>query len=557
MKAMTMKSMLLAGLAAFALAGCGDKSDAPSTPSSDAAARTASASPLEREYRLRDAEPVDIDALFDLMPAAARPTYESAEFDERLGATVVTGLNFPGAGRNVAGIAVGRAEFYGLDLDAVERVKTGEAALDAAFATIVEKVRLFDMRPESGADDAKTVIGAVEIDRLRIREGAGGELAGPSKGGAARFFNAFDLAGLYFKDIRVEDMDNDDAAVSFSTPDLRLVGFGGGKLEALIAKEIDFSVARSDAAQAAMAQGLGGPAGAILSSPLKGFVAPDAQRVAVKSLEWRGVDMSGLLDYGLRGEEPPLTARNLIDLGAMKALDMESFIGGRRAARAAESAISEMTFTWLFPSKIRSESKGLEYDFTAYLPPEEEEAIAVLKNHGLDTVKGSGDFRWDWDADGGDAGFASNFETDGLADMFFGLDFAGLRLEDVHAALKNGTPNAVMAEGAFGGLRFTLADEKLLDAVYDVAALQTGQSAADMRVSTPAMVRLSGAAAAAFNPRIAGYVEAVAKFLETGGTLEVVAAPESPVSFADLDAASRAAPETLPDLVNLTVTHSE
>lgn len=557
---MKLKSILLAATAALALVACGKKegAGAPETKSSAAAARAEAGSPLDAPYRLKDAKAVDVDALLALLPEGARPTYDSAKFDAALGATVLTNLRFVDRNSDddieFDGIAIDRAELYGVDMDAVERIKSADAAVDAPFEKVFDKVRLFGLKPVNAEDRNVMTIGAAEIDRFRLRQGGFSD----ADENPAFFFNAFDLAGLYFKDVDADADEGEGAGdFSFKAKDLRFVGLGGGKLGAVIANVFEYEIEQSDQARAAMLQSLGGPAAALLGGPLKGFIAPNHQRVVVKTFEWRGIDMSGFMAYGLKREKPPLSARDLIDLGTARIIGTETYIDGRLAAKAAESTVDAFEFTWLVPSKFRSVAKGAEYDFTAYVAPEEEAAIAILKKHGLDKVKGEGAMSWDWNAGKGDAALVSDFKTTQLAD--FSIDFAmnGLALDKISALIESGEANPVVKLGALKGFGLKIADKKLLDVGFELAALgMEGTSADDLRQSAPAMIRLAGIQAAAMSPRIGGYVDAVANFVEQGGTIEIAARPASPVSLEAIDAASEAGPEAVPELIDLTVTHT-
>ena len=71
---MNLIKMFLAASLAFALVSCGqkDSADAPRSATSEQASKTSAASPLDSDFRLKDAAPIDIDALFALMPADSR-----------------------------------------------------------------------------------------------------------------------------------------------------------------------------------------------------------------------------------------------------------------------------------------------------------------------------------------------------------------------------------------------------------------------------------------------------------------------------------------------------
>jgi len=569
---MKFTKILFASAAALALAACGgndDAKDAPKTDASVQAAKASSKSPLDAPFRLKNAEEIDIDQLLALLPADKRPTYEGASFDNSLGAMIVTKLFFSSAGDD-EGLMIGRAEFYGVDLEAIERIqKTSDndaqdatSDNDAPFETVFQKVRLFEVASQGGGEDESVMtVGGVEIDALAVRQSG---LADDAN--AAHLFNALNLAGLYFKDINLTVSDDAAPLFTFMAPDLRLVGVGGGKLSAFIANELEYTLSQSEQTIAALRQTMGPQAGFLLDGPFQNFIAPAHQRATIDAFEWRNIDFSGLMEYGLKEEMPPVTAKDLVDLGVMTMTDMSVFIGEKpegekpgsekRAAFIKEASVSAMEFTWLAPSKFRADTKGAIYDFTAYIPEAEEEMLNVLKESGLDSVKGDGFVEWLWNSDNGVAGLDYVANTQGLVDLAMTADFGGFKLDDI-AKAQTGDVEAISALGSFKGFSLTVADEKLLDAIFAIAALQMGGSASDLRQSAPAIIRLSGAQMGQLNPRISGYVNALADFIAKGGTLAIKAQPEEPVTFSALQAVGQTAPQTLPDVLELEVTHKE
>ncbi|MFZ5616047.1 MAG: hypothetical protein ACOZAA_01815, partial [Pseudomonadota bacterium] len=165
-----MRLASLALAASIALAACGERSEAPSTPTSVAAADLDTASPLDQPYRFKDGAELDIDRLFELLPLYIRPTYESVSFDPKLGATIVTNLKF-GAIAASKRFTATRAEFYGVELERIEKLHSGgDAAPNAPQEMIVRKLRLFDVESADGAS-IRVTIGGVEIDSLHARQG--------------------------------------------------------------------------------------------------------------------------------------------------------------------------------------------------------------------------------------------------------------------------------------------------------------------------------------------------------------------------------------------------
>ncbi|MEX0645823.1 MAG: hypothetical protein WD076_10960, partial [Parvularculaceae bacterium] len=284
---MRLRLIVLAGLAALAMASCGKKDKAAPSGGSSAASAVTDASPLDSAFKLAGGAKIDVDALFALLPEDDRPTYQSVAFDDKTGATVVTDLRFADNGGS-GGLTIERAEFYGVDMEAIERVKAGTPAVDATFEKVFEKVRLFGLKPETSEDGSLMTIAAVELDRLSVRHGGFPKEDG--KSGGARFFNAFSLGGLYFKDLVVARADDTSGAMGMMAPDLRFVGIGGGKLDALIAKDFEYSMEQTEASRALMAQAMGPAGGLFMSGPLQAVLSPDKQQTKIKSFEWRSID---------------------------------------------------------------------------------------------------------------------------------------------------------------------------------------------------------------------------------------------------------------------------
>lgn len=547
-----MRLLVLALLAGLALAGCGRKSGAPSSPSSVAAADIDEASPLDKAYRLKGGKEIDVDRLFEIFPLYIRPTYASASFDKKLGATVVADLKFGDVGAS-KGFTAKRAEFYGVDVDQIERIAAAkDAAADAPLRLVVGKLRLFDVE-SAGGEVGKTTIGAVEIDHLRVREG--GIPKKPPGSGLASFFNAFDVAGAYFKDVVAGSGGAEGPAkASFAAKDARFIGLGGGKLDALLARDLDYVVSQSPAALAAATRGAGPMADILVNGPLRNFIAPENQRTKVKTLEWRGISFAGLMVYGLKGERPPASDRDLIDLGTARMIDTETFVGEKRLSIVPTTEISAMEFEWLAPSKVRAVTRGGLYDFTAYVANDEAEALAALKSRKLDKVKGDSDFAYDWSPDKGTVVLSTGFGSVGFADFDLDLALEGLELKKIEAARAEGAARPVMELGRLKSFSMIVADEEMLGAFYALSAIEAGQTEKEVRAATPTLMRIGKLGLERESPRLAGYVDPLADFLEDGGTLEIKAAPETPVPFGAISAAAPGGPDAMAAAINLSVT---
>lgn len=548
------------GLGALALFACGgeDEAAAPKTATTAAAAKVDAASPLEKPFSLKGGEAVDIDGLLTLMPSDKRPTYESAAFDPDIGATVVSNLRFADAADGEA-LVVKRAEFFGVNQKAIERIQNAEdAGADAPMEKIFEKVRFLNISTEGFETDdgemARINIGGVEFDGLSVRQG--GVIGNPDGSGPANFANAFSLGGLYFKDIDVAVTGDEAMDLALTAPDLRFVGIGGGKLDAIIGNDFSYRFVQGETMRTAMRESMGPQGEALLDGPLGGLIAPESQRADLETLEWRGIDLSGLVEYGLRGEEPPLDARGLIDLGEFRMTNMVNYIEDRRVASVDETKMTAADFAGMIPSHFRFETSGGNYDLTAYAPGEDHPAYAVMKERGLDEVTGDGFVEWKWNPDNGNGAFDYVANSDGLMDLTMSMELAGDALNALAASAAAGEESPFMKNAALKSFNFAIDDETALDAIFAVAALQMGGTGEDLRQSAPAMIRLAGAQGASIHPRIKDYVEAVANFVAEGGTLTVSANPDEPVGMTALET-GEVDPQTLPDMLDLKFTHEK
>ncbi|MGF1544089.1 MAG: hypothetical protein ACFB00_06270 [Parvularculaceae bacterium] len=522
-----LKSILFAGFAAC-LAACGG-SDDPSTKEISRVASLDVASPIDEPFVLKDAAPIDVDRLIEALPKGARPTFAAAAFDEALGATVLTdvvvkpvaaALDAPGIDVNVdvAGVAIDRVEIYGADVDALRRLFAADAS-DETLLSAFRKLRLYGVRglPPEGAEaaDGAATIEAVEIDRLRARPGAfapGAAAAGP--------FDAYAFDGVFLKGVALEDpsASPEEGAASFRAPDVRFVGGGGKRLNAIVAKAVEAGVAGPD-------PGGAGVQAALLGAVFPGFEPPASQRTLIEEFAWRDLDF----------RDP-----DAVDLGAVALTNMQTFLDGRLFAQAPRVDVSEMAFADGAPATIRASAKDVIYDFTAYLPETADKARAALVERGLDAAVGESEISYDWRTRDGAGELRSRFRSETLAAVDLAADFAA-RPDD---SSPTDGPTALSA------FDLVIEDNALLDAFFEIAALD-GRGAR-MRRTTPTLLRFAGLAAGGVSPRLPDYADAVADFIEDGGALVVHAAPAEPAAFDAIEAAGET-PEALPDVLNLTI----
>jgi hypothetical protein len=134
------------------------------------------------------------------------------------------------------------------------------------------------------------------------------------------------------------------------------------------------------------------------------------------------------------------------------------------------------------------------------------------------------------------------------------MSLSGLKLAEIAKLVEAGEANPVQKVGAFNGFSLTFDDDKLMDAIFALSALQTGGSPEDLRQSVPAMMNMAGLQLAMLNPRFTDYIQALGGFIKNGGTLKIEAKPAQPMPIEALMESVENEPQTLPDTLNLTVT---
>ncbi|MBY0421215.1 MAG: hypothetical protein K2Q06_02845, partial [Parvularculaceae bacterium] len=486
--------VLAAAAVSASLVSCGPKPGVSVSPAE--ALRVDSKSPLDIPFRLSGQKSLDVAAFVALFPENQRPTYAAATFDGRSGATVVTDVAFPdpdGAGPRTGWIAR-RAELYGVDLEATRRISQAPRDKAAAHIAMFRKVRLFDIAPTTEGAPTYT-LGALELDGVKARPGAlapAAEETRPPDG--AQILDSIIVGGVYAKAMSLRPASNGGSTFALTIPDFRLAGFGGGKLEGVLLKNPEYRITRTKESRAREALAMGPQAAFLFAGPLGDFLAPLDQRVVAASFEWRRLDMSGWVAKSLRGETLGFSDRDQIRLGSIRARDISTYVGAKRALRSTEATAEANSFAGVVPMQVALDSKADLYDFTAYLADSEKAAIDILRKHKLDAVKGKSAASWRWDPDGGPAGLSVSFDADRLADFLFAFDLADAKAAKIDAARAAGARADIFSVAAFKGMKITIADKALLSTLFEVSALRSGRSAGDLRKEAPEQLRALAAA---------------------------------------------------------------
>ena len=558
------KKTMLIGAAALALgtglAACGAGGDGArageAAPTSADAASISAPSPFDETFRIKKAEEIDLDRLFALFPEAARPTYDAVSFDKKIGATVATGLKVSkipaGDTEDFSGLTVERAEFFGLNLEALESAANIDGAKTSAEGEHVrffDKVRLYGVKADNLGDNSKLSIGGLELDQVHAQAGF------LDADDEDRDFSQLSLGGIYFKDLAVAEMGDELGGVmTFRTPDFRVVGLGEGKLDAILFKDLEYDVTQNEDAVNIIGDMFGGAIGGLLDSPIGQMVSPTEERTTIGSFEWRGIDYKGLLAYRDSDVAPPTSARDLINLGNIKVTDAVSFVNGKKFSSAPLSELSHMEFVWLAPSKIRGQTKNAEYDFTVFADTGDEDILSSMKELGLDKVVANSSFSYDWDPETGEASLVTDGNASELMQFALKFDLAGLSLGSLDADAAEEGPVGLFAQTKFAGLNMSIQDEKFLDVAFTLATLESDQNAEEVRSFLPALIRVASMQYAFSNSAVADSINQLADFVEGGGGLTIEVAPEAPLTLNDFDIDD---PADLVDVLGIDVTHTE
>ncbi len=593
---MSRTRVLLAATAALALVvGCGKKQEAAGDFDGV----------LDAAYVNAASEAVDLAALAEAIEAltGVAVEYGASKRDEKTGATVVEDLRFFVRDYPDGAIVVDETLLWDIDAAAVAALAAGEAEGVAAVADRALFIGLKSEGVKLGDADIAISAARIGIDDLALRavERAKGPEDAPALGllsGYAALALAMDYAEYAVADAAFSGTDAETGgsiayAIEYSNAkgvsagtiketSMRgltstIIGAGADALEGLE----DEIAADADAA-AAVLQGVT----AIYS---ENFVRmstasyPKGSKLtsAVETFTWKDIDMAGGLAWLAKLEVPPVTETELMDFGSYTSTNQTSTYNGQPFFTVAEQEGIANDFHWLIPSDIRGVAKGVSIHIATFLDMtleqqrelgelgEDEllavetqfaEAKAMVEKLGLSVVNFDGDFAWAFDGASGDAQLDYTIDAPDLLVYDDLYSVSGPTLEAWAAYAEGGFDEtdqaALLDELEVKKYRTAITDRTLIDKALIIAAEQMGATPEDVRISAPAMIRVSGAQLASMDPRLPQFVEAVAAWVELGGTLTVSAEPAEPQSLAAIIAAGQGNPIALIDLLNIAVTQT-
>ena len=561
---------------------------------------------LVAPYALRGGEAFDVDRMFAALPDWLIVDHGGASFDPGLGAMVVSDVTFAFASAPEARLRADRAVIWGADAAAMETVFSGVGSLTDMAPLLdrlsFENVTSEGLQWETGTENASLSLQKFVIDGLAARsyalapkpgadEGAGvlrhiaavmGAFAydGVAYSGFSLKLNnsrgdkvAFDLAEAFARGYRSGDVDYQSVSGLAMTAE----SFGGEPLVEVSGKQESEKAAADHPYAKILNRPPAETARDIVRHPTAFLAAAAGGGVLayeIDGTEARNVSISKALAWLAKWELPPISETDLIDLGQQTMTGYRQIWNGQAYYTIESADISAADFYWLVPSHYEVAYQGVTYDMGVMMDqtrysmgpgmateaaPQFEQMAETLSALGLERIAGDGDLVWRWNGETGDAALATSGDIIDNFSLAYGVNVGGPSLAEWDVMARDET----LAKDAVGGMTlqgadFAFTDSGFVDRAFAFAAAQNGAgSGEELRQAVSGMVRVSGLQAGQMNPRLTAYAQAFADFLDNGGTISATAAPAAPVEFMTLQAASQTAPQTLPDLLNLTVTHTE
>jgi hypothetical protein len=342
--------------------------------------------------------------------------------------------------------------------------------------------------------------------------------------------------------------------------------------------------------------------------PMSGFPAgfTMAQQESYESAEMRNIKLDKLMGFLARSELPMMDERDLLSLGTWEVSDYVSQLNDKTLLTADRGYFNGENFEWVIPSDLSFGLTGAtlnadelsEFFFVFFeafmsgvdaddLPEDEraqmelvrdgvEKAIELLPEHGLDQIPFDVNLNATWAADTGPADLAFRWDAEGFGrnELDIGITVpvydalkSAFEAEDREEAFETAFREAF----SFKGARWFEDDKGGYDKLFGFAnaigkeypdegwgAMLGSMEPAQMRTYLGTMTRMVKASAAAEFPPAEAWIESIAAYLETGGSLEIAANPPVPINEELIDSyEDEPEPEEIVEIFGLTVTHTK
>jgi len=585
---MFIRKLFLAGAGALALQSC--VTAPPLLTAEDL---------LSTPYTLPSGQAFDVEAFFAALPDWLSVSYANASFNSAIGAMVVDDLVFELAAAPGYRIRTKRATIWGADVGAMTNVFSGAADL-TQMTRLFDRITFESVSSEGMQWDSGTQSVGMTIDKLVMDGVTARSFALAPKEGApdgimfirmlAAVANSYSYDGAAYSNFSFQMNDNQGNVAMVAVDEAFARGYDAGKMDYYKGSGLrSHSSGAGNGLLTEVSQMLAGKEGddpqdkilqphvrtqvekalknpAAILAAVNGGMASDRE---IQSIEMRNMNISGALSWLARWELPPITETELLDFGSSTIIGDKQSLNGKLLYESGRVDIAASDFYWLIPSNLKYSETGSRFNIAALIDSvsadvpvgsnevaqvkQVKEAISAL---GLEQISFDAGLDWAWNGETGDAAFQTHADIVDFARFGEGARVGGPSLARWDGLVRADQMETATQEMSLGGFNFSITDDQMLDRVFAYAAQQMGGTGEELRQSMPALIRVSGAQVAEMNPRIPGYIDAIANFIENGGTLSVNIDPAEPVSMIELQSLSQT-PQTLPDVLNLTVTYTE
>lgn len=313
---------------------------------------------------------------------------------------------------------------------------------------------------------------------------------------------------------------------------------------------------------------------------------------------WTGLKLAPLLEWGERGELPPITELEGWSLGRYVAKDMTFNVDDVPLLAMGKLDLAADQFSWFLPEKIDVAYEGFQFDLAGLMSfagkiaelseepldnPTPAEVADMLDRAGLAKITSDGVFSFRWDRETGQTLAHGNAQTPGLFNEDWKIDLALPSFaelvpafgEDGRSPDEDALDQLMKEQFALGGGHWSLADAGGFDAVSRLVIEGAKIGAVDEPMlagfaeSTPEAMRsfAAGGVTVASGevgkqlPEARDWMMRLSDFINQGGKITVTLAPAEPVtaeSLAALDTGgmSESDPSEIIRVLGIGVTHT-
>jgi hypothetical protein len=506
---------------------------------------------LEDGFELPSGEGFDVDALMEMMPSGLTVSYDEAEFDDDVGATIIEEVEIAFDRLNGLAIEIEELVVWGLDMDYLGARLAGEDA--GTSGRVARRIEAYDVEltgfEEMYAGFLEAYSGAVEGSLENLLEGELDEDAAEALSlELGEFEVSMDLVvldefGLREWELDLVDGETLDENWATLMPYLqryaawnRVFEFGGVAMEGI---DIDFAYSSGDLSQSGdfgidrviyegyrgadvklnVIEGLYGYFDMELPED-EGLEDMGSLSISfeINNYVVEGMELDKLMGFLARGEMPAMDETDLLSLGTWTTEDSFAEFNGRPFYSVEKSVTELDEWHWLVPTRIRASVTNLTYDIEGYVGSildmvgEDDldredmntfyDVVNVLDDYDLARPSFDYSVMWDWSPETGKASAGLGLGLDGYQRMALLLtgglpdydSVADTVADDFSAVDNDSLREALEQMSSLASLRMEIIDEggfeKAFPMIIDMAKLFEGEEGAEFLANaTPDSLR--------------------------------------------------------------------